>query len=117
MAGMIPREFIDEVLAYTDIVELIDSRVPLKRSGNNHMACCPFHGEKTPSFSVNQTKQFYHCFGCGVSGDAIKFLMDYEHQSFVEAIEIQPEHTVSTLIQAEVIHQEILDLIQATMFI
>ncbi len=87
MAGTIPREFIDEVLNYTDIVELIDSRVPLKHSGNNHMACCPFHGEKTPSFSVSQTKQFYHCFGCGVSGDAIKFLMDYEHQSFVEAIE------------------------------
>ncbi len=87
MAGTIPREFIDEVLAYTDIVELIDSRVPLKRSGNNNMACCPFHGEKTPSFSVSQAKQFYHCFGCGASGDAIKFLMEYEHQSFVEAIE------------------------------
>lgn len=87
MAGTIPREFIDEVLNYTDIVELIDSRVPLKHSGNNHMACCPFHGEKTPSFSVNQSKQFFHCFGCGVSGDAIKFLMDYEHQSFVEAVE------------------------------
>ncbi len=87
MAGTIPREFIDEVLAYTDIVELIDSRVPLKRSGSNHMACCPFHGEKTPSFSVSQPKQFYHCFGCGASGDAIRFLMEYEHQSFVEAIE------------------------------
>ncbi len=87
MAGTIPREFIDEVLAYTDIVELIDSRVPLKRSGANHMACCPFHGEKTPSFSVSQPKQFYHCFGCGASGDAIRFLMEYEHSSFVEAIE------------------------------
>lgn len=87
MAGTIPREFIDEVLAYTDIVELIDSRVPLKRSGSNHMACCPFHGEKTPSFSVSQPKQFYHCFGCGASGDAIRFLMEYEHSSFVEAIE------------------------------
>ncbi|WP_198263898.1 DNA primase [sulfur-oxidizing endosymbiont of Gigantopelta aegis] len=87
MAGTIPREFIDEVLAYTDIVELIDSRVPLKRAGNNHMACCPFHGEKTPSFSVNQTKQFYHCFGCGESGDAIRFLTEYEHLSFVEAVE------------------------------
>ncbi|NOQ79257.1 MAG: DNA primase [Gammaproteobacteria bacterium] len=87
MAGMIPREFIDEVLAYTDIVELIDSRVPLKRSGANHMACCPFHGEKTPSFSVSQPKQFYHCFGCGVSGNAINFLMEYEHLSFVESIE------------------------------
>ncbi len=87
MAGTIPREFIDDVLAHTDIVELIESRVPLKRSGANYMACCPFHGEKTPSFSVSQTKQFYHCFGCGVSGDAIKFLMEYEHSSFVESIE------------------------------
>jgi len=87
MAGHIPKEFIDDVLAYTDIVELIDSRVPLKRSGSNHMACCPFHSEKSPSFSVNQAKQFYHCFGCGVSGNAINFLMEYEHQGFVEAVE------------------------------
>jgi len=88
MAGSsIPREFIDDVLARTDIVELIESRVPLKRSGANYMACCPFHGEKTPSFSVSQTKQFYHCFGCGVSGDAIEFLQEYEHSSFVEAVE------------------------------
>ncbi len=87
MAGSIPREFIDDVLASTDIVELIDSRIPLKRSGSNYKACCPFHGEKTPSFSVSQVKQFYHCFGCGVSGDAIKFLMEYEHTEFIEAIE------------------------------
>ncbi len=87
MAGHIPAEFIDEVLARTDIVEVIDARVPLKRSGSNHMACCPFHGEKTPSFSVNQSKQFYYCFGCGARGNAINFLMDYEHQGFVEALE------------------------------
>ncbi len=87
MAGSIPREFIDNILASTDIIEVIDSRVPLKRSGSNFMACCPFHGEKTPSFSVSQVKQFYHCFGCGVSGDAIQFLMEYEHTDFVEAIE------------------------------
>ncbi len=87
MAGLIPREFIDDVLAHTDIVEVIDSRVPLRRSGSNHMACCPFHGEKTPSFSVSQPKQFYHCFGCGVSGNAINFLMEYEHSSFVDAVE------------------------------
>jgi DNA primase len=88
MATTIPREFIDEVLAYTDIVDLIDSRVPLKRASSQNMtACCPFHSEKTPSFSVSQSKQFYHCFGCGASGDAIRFLMEYEHQSFVEAIE------------------------------
>jgi DNA primase len=87
MAGHIPTEFIDEVLAHTDIVDVIDARVPLKRSGSNHMACCPFHGEKTPSFSVSQTKQFYYCFGCGAKGNAISFLMDYEHQGFVEAVE------------------------------
>lgn len=87
MAGHIPAEFIDEVLARTDIVDVVDPRVPLKRSGSNHMACCPFHGEKTPSFSVSQSKQFYYCFGCGAKGNAINFLMDYEHQGFVEAVE------------------------------
>jgi DNA primase len=70
-----------------DIVELIDSRVKLKKSGKNHMACCPFHDEKSPSFSVNADKQFYHCFGCGASGNAIGFLMEYEHQGFPEAVE------------------------------
>ena len=87
MAGHIPAEFIDEVLARTDIVDVIEARVPLKRSGSNLMACCPFHGEKTPSYSVSQSKQFYYCFGCGAKGNAINFLMDYEHQGFVEAVE------------------------------
>lgn len=87
MAGRIPREFIDDLLARIDIVDLIDSLVPLKKSGSNFMARCPFHTEKTPSFSVNRNKQFFHCFGCGVSGNAIGFLMDFNHLDFVEAVE------------------------------
>jgi DNA primase len=66
MAGRIPQPFIDELLSRTDIVELIDARVPLKKAGHEYKACCPFHNENTPSFTVSQTKQFYHCFGCGL---------------------------------------------------
>jgi len=87
MAGLIPQYFIDDLLARTDIVEVIDSRVPLKKAGTNYKACCPFHNEKTPSFSVSETKQFYHCFGCGESGSALRFLMEYEHLSFPEAVD------------------------------
>ncbi|MDO9168220.1 MAG: DNA primase [Methylobacter sp.] len=87
MSGRIPREFIDELLVRVDIVDLIDSHVPLKKTGNNFVARCPFHAEKTPSFSVNQKKQFFYCFGCGASGNAISFLMDFSHLDFVEAVE------------------------------
>lgn len=87
MAGQIPRDFIDSLLSRIDIVELIDSRVPLKKRGNNYLACCPFHGEKTPSFNVSPNGQFYHCFGCGVSGDALEFLIQFEHLDFVDAVE------------------------------
>lgn len=87
MSGRIPREFIDELLVRVDIVDLIDSHVPLKKTGSNYVARCPFHTEKTPSFSVNRKKQFFHCFGCGASGNAISFLMDFSHLDFVEAIE------------------------------
>ena len=87
MAGRIPRHFIDDLLARTDIVDVIDSLLPLKKKGANYSACCPFHNEKTPSFTVSQDKQFFHCFGCGVSGSAISFLMDFSHLDFVEAIE------------------------------
>jgi DNA primase len=87
MSGRIPREFIDELLVRVDIVDLIDSRVPLKKTGTNYVARCPFHNEKTPSFSVNRNKQFFHCFGCGASGNAISFLMDFSHLDFVEAVE------------------------------
>jgi DNA primase len=87
MAGRIPQHFIDELIARADIVELIGSRVPLKKAGKEFKACCPFHGEKTPSFHVVPEKQFYHCFGCAAHGTAITFLMDHDHLSFVEAVE------------------------------
>jgi len=87
MAGRIPRVFINDLLARTDIVELIDARVKLKKQGKNYHACCPFHNEKTPSFTVNGEKQFYHCFGCGAHGNAIDFLMNYDRLEFVESIE------------------------------
>ena len=87
MAGRIPQQFIDDLLARTDIVEVIDSRVPLKKAGREYTACCPFHHEKTPSFTVSPDKQFYHCFGCGAHGSAISFLMEYERLEFVDVIE------------------------------
>ena len=87
MSGRIPREFIDELLVRVDIVDLIDSHVPLKKTGNSFVARCPFHTEKTPSFSVSHKKQFFYCFGCGASGNAISFLMDFSHLDFVEAVE------------------------------
>ena len=87
MAGRIPRDFIDDLIARTDIVELVDSRVKLKKAGKNYQACCPFHSEKTPSFTVSQDKQFYHCFGCGAHGNAISFVMEYDRLEFPEAIE------------------------------
>ncbi len=87
MSGLIPRNFIDQVLAMTDIVQLIDERLPLKKTGKHFSACCPFHTEKTPSFSVNPVQQFYHCFGCGVSGNAISFLMEFDRLDFVSCID------------------------------
>jgi DNA primase len=85
--GRIPQHFIDELIARTDIVELIGARVPLKKSGREYKACCPFHAEKTPSFWVSPDKQFYHCFGCGKHGTALGFLMDHDHMAFPEAVE------------------------------
>ncbi len=87
MAGHIPRSFIDDLLARTDIVDLVDPRVKLKKQGKNYGACCPFHNEKSPSFIVSPDRQTYHCFGCGVHGNAIDFMMEYERLEFVEAIE------------------------------
>ncbi|MGD8711896.1 MAG: DNA primase [Thiohalophilus sp.] len=83
----IPQSFIDELMNRIDIVDVIDARVPLKKAGHEYKACCPFHNEKTPSFTVSQNKQFYHCFGCQANGTAIGFLMEYEHLSFPEAVE------------------------------
>lgn len=86
MKTLIPKPFITDVINRTDIVSVIQSRVDLKKRGNTHTACCPFHSEKSPSFSVSQSKQFYYCFGCGAHGDVIKFLMDYDHLSFIDAL-------------------------------
>ncbi|MFW1677450.1 DNA primase [Pontibacter sp. JAM-7] len=88
MAGRIPQHFIDDLLARINIIDVLDGRVEkLKRSGKNYSGLCPFHKEKTPSFTANQEKQFYYCFGCGAGGNALGFLMDYEHLSFPEAME------------------------------
>ena len=87
MAGRIPQHFIDELIARTDIIEVIGSRVQLKRAGREYKACCPFHDEKTPSFTVSADKQFYHCFGCGAHGTVLGFVMEYDHLGFVEAVE------------------------------
>ncbi|MEN9705254.1 MAG: hypothetical protein RLZZ393_1133 [Pseudomonadota bacterium] len=87
MSGRIPQHFIDDLVARADIVELIGTRVPLKKAGREYRACCPFHDEKTPSFWVSPAKQFYHCFGCGAHGTALGFLMNYDRLPFVEAVE------------------------------
>ncbi len=83
---MIPEQFIQELLNRVDVVDVVDKSVPLKKAGANYSACCPFHNEKSPSFTVSPTKQFYHCFGCGAHGTAISFLMEYAGLSFVESI-------------------------------
>ena len=87
MAGLIPQDFIDDLVARADIVEVVGRRIQLKKAGREFKACCPFHDEKTPSFTVSPSKGFYHCFGCGAHGTAIGFLMEFDHMSFVEAIE------------------------------
>ena len=87
MAGRIPQSFIDTLLDRTDVVEVVDKRIKLKKTGKNYSARCPFHDEKTPSFSVNPDKQFYYCFGCGAGGNAIGFVMDYDNIDFVQAVE------------------------------
>jgi DNA primase len=87
MAGLIPQSFIDNLLDRVDIVEVVDHRVKLKKTGKNYSACCPFHDEKTPSFTVSPEKQFYYCFGCGASGNALGFIMDYERLGFPESVE------------------------------
>ncbi|HSW71069.1 MAG TPA: DNA primase, partial [Gammaproteobacteria bacterium] len=116
--GLIPREFIQQLLANIDIVDFIDGRVPLrKKSSNNYFACCPFHAEKSASFSVSQNKQFYHCFGCGAHGNAIDFLMQYDKLSFPEAVEslarlagmVIPRETVTT--QKTKIHHDLYELL------
>jgi len=92
VGGLIPDSFIEELLGRIDIVEIVERRVPLKRAGREFQACCPFHDEKTPSFTVSPQKQFYHCFGCGAHGSAIGFLMNYEGLEFVDAVEDLARH-------------------------
>lgn len=87
MAGLIPNDFIDSLNDRVDIVEVIGNRIDLKKKGKDYWACCPFHNENSPSFSVNVSKQFYYCFGCGVSGTSLKFIQEYENRGFVEAVE------------------------------
>jgi len=87
MAGRIPQQFVDDLLARVDIVDLVESYLPLRKAGRDFQALCPFHGEKTPSFTISREKQFYHCFGCGAHGSAIGFLMNYRNLEFVEAVE------------------------------
>ena len=119
MAGRIPQGFIDELLIRADIVEVIDARVPLTKGGKDFKARCPFHDEKTPSFTVSPDKQFYHCFGCQANGNAIGFLMEYEHMSFPEAVEELANH-VGIPVPKEVVaggrqfedQQDLLDILQ-----
>ncbi|GFE88900.1 DNA primase [Steroidobacter agaridevorans] len=87
MSGLIPKHFIEELISRVDLVELIGSRVPLKKAGKEYKGCCPFHGEKTPSFTVVPDKNFYHCFGCGEHGNALGFLMKHDNLGFIDAIE------------------------------
>ena len=83
---MIPDSFKQDLLQRLDIVGVVERYVPLKKAGANHVACCPFHSEKTPSFTVSPAKQFYHCFGCGAHGNAISFLMEYQGLGYVDAV-------------------------------
>ncbi|MCD1640182.1 DNA primase [Pseudomonas stutzeri] len=87
MAGLIPQSFIDDLLNRSDIVEVVGSRIQLKKTGKNYSALCPFHKEKTPSFSVSPDKQFYYCFGCGAGGNALGFVMDHDQLDFPQAVE------------------------------
>jgi len=87
MGGLIPQHFVDDLISRADIVEVLGRRIQLKKAGREFKACCPFHDEKTPSFTVSPTKGFYHCFGCGAHGTALGFLMEHDHMSFVEAVE------------------------------
>lgn len=91
MAKGLDAEFLAQLKSKTDIVEVIGSYVTLERKGSNYWACCPFHHEKTPSFSVNSLDQYYHCFGCGASGDVITFIREIESVDFVDAVKILAE--------------------------
>lgn len=97
---MIPQDFVDQLLSRVDIVDVVDRYVPLKKGGQNYLACCPFHKEKSPSFTVSPSKQFYHCFGCGAHGSAIGFVMEYQGLGFVDAVRLLAESVGMTVPQA-----------------
>jgi len=101
MSGRIPQHFIDDLISRADIVEVLGRRIQLKKAGREYKAVCPFHDEKTASFTVSPTKGFYHCFGCGAHGTALGFLMDYDHMSFVDAVE-----SLAGVVGIEVPHEE-----------
>ena len=107
LSGRLPKSFIHELLSRVDIVPLISEFVPIKKRGNNYTACCPFHKEKTPSFSVNHAKQFFHCFGCGVHGDAIEFLMRQNGLSFLDAVELLAQRVGLEIPQTKVTSQDL----------
>ena len=88
MAGLLPQTFTDDLLDRVDIVDVVNTRFPLKKAGKNYKACCPFHEEKSPSFTVAQDKQFYYCFGCGVGGNALGFVMEFDRLDFLPAVEM-----------------------------
>ena len=92
MAGRIPQSFIDDLIDRVDIIDVVGSRLEIKKAGKNHVACCPFHQEKSPSFTVAQDKQFYYCFGCGATGNVLKFVMEFEHLDFLPAVELLAQH-------------------------
>ncbi|MAD46285.1 MAG: DNA primase [Oceanospirillaceae bacterium] len=120
MAGRIPQSFIDDLLARVDVVDVVDSRVKLKKTGKNYSACCPFHNEKSPSFTVSPDKQFYYCFGCGATGSALKFVMEYDGLSFPDAVEKLatqagmevPREQASFEVRQEQQHQPLFELMQ-----
>jgi DNA primase len=120
MSNRIAESFIQDLVLRSDIVQLIDGYVPLKKAGRNFVACCPFHTEKTPSFSVNSQKQFYHCFGCGASGNVISFLMEYAHKNFIEAVEMLAARLGLSIPQGEynakqAKHSSLYDVLRAAM--
>ena len=110
---MIPPDFLQQLLSRVDIVDVIDRHVKLKKAGQNYSACCPFHNEKSPSFSVSPTKQFYHCFGCGVHGTAISFLMEYSGMGFRDAVRELAE-AVGMTMPVEANREESIERAQAT---
>ena len=87
MPELIPQDFIDDLVQRIDVVEVIGNRIEIKKAGKEYKGLCPFHTEKTPSFTVSQDKGFYHCFGCGAHGTALGFLIDFDRLTFIEAIE------------------------------